>query len=88
MRSVAIVIFVAITFISAVSAGAYGGGGGAASISAPPCPKNYLLGCNPVLAAVQCTKKPCGSAAAYSHHMPIYLQAPWNNLFAYQSNVK
>ncbi|KAM7354848.1 vitelline membrane protein Vm26Aa-like isoform 1-T3 [Cochliomyia hominivorax] len=77
-----------------VRAGGYGGGGGGggASIPSPPCPKNYLFGCHPVVTTVPCggaaskpTPKPCdGAMPAYSHHIPTFLEAPWNVLYTYQ----
>ncbi|XP_023306318.2 vitelline membrane protein Vm32E-like [Lucilia cuprina] len=87
-----LIVFVLLAFICfevAVSAGAYSGGGGGASIPSPPCPKNYLFGCQPVVTTAPCgaNKKPsCGGSAAYSHHIPRYLEAPWNVLYAYQTH--
>lgn len=56
-------------------AAAGGGGYGAVSIPAPPCPKNFLLGCEPRLITVPCGSSCPGSyggAGAYSNHYHIY----------------
>uniref|UniRef100_A0A0K8UFC2 Vitelline membrane protein Vm26Aa n=1 Tax=Bactrocera latifrons TaxID=174628 RepID=A0A0K8UFC2_BACLA len=53
------------------------GGGAAASIPAPPCPKNYLFSCQPNLAPVACSAPAAapsyGSAGAYSAPIPTYV---------------
>ncbi|XP_011214535.2 vitelline membrane protein Vm26Aa [Bactrocera dorsalis] len=53
------------------------GGGAAASIPAPPCPKNYLFSCQPNLAPVACAAPAAapsyGSAGAYSAPIPTYV---------------
>nr|XP_014099352.2 vitelline membrane protein Vm26Aa [Bactrocera oleae] len=52
-------------------------GGGAASILAPPCPKNYLFSCQPNLAPVACAAPAAapsyGSAGSYSAPIPTYV---------------
>lgn len=65
---------------------AYGGGGasggyGAASIPAPPCPKNYLFSCQPNLAPVPCAAPAAsyGSSGAYSAPVPTYVSPLGNN---------
>lgn len=87
MKPVAVIGLLAFALIAGVSAGGYGG----ASIPSPPCPKNYLFGCHPVVTTAPCAgsapapapaKKPCGGS--YSHHIPTYLEAPWNVLYTYQ----
>ncbi|XP_037821759.1 vitelline membrane protein Vm26Aa-like [Lucilia sericata] len=58
-----------------------GYGGGAASIPAPPCPKNYLFSCQPNLAPVPCAAPAAsyGSAGAYSAPVPTYVAPVGNN---------
>ena len=57
----------------------YGGSsGGSASIPAPPCPKNYIISCQPSLAPAPCAPSSSsgygssGSSGAYSEHYPVY----------------
>ncbi|XP_065357867.1 vitelline membrane protein Vm26Aa-like [Calliphora vicina] len=61
--------------------GGSGGGYGAASIPAPPCPKNYLFSCQPNLAPVPCSAPApaYGSAGAYSAPVPTYMAPLGNN---------
>ena len=72
----------------AAAAASYGGaaaaggsyGGSSYNIPAPPCPKNYLFGCHPVLKPVPCSAPAAGygapiaggygSTGAYSHYVP------------------
>lgn len=64
----------------AASGGGGGGGGyGAASIPAPPCPKNYLFSCQPNLAPAPCAPPAAGygSAGAYSENVPTIVNAPY-----------
>lgn len=91
MKYISLLIIVAFALIATVAAGSYsagaGGGSGSVSIPAPPCPKNYLFSCQPNLVPVPCggvPRKPCESSAAYTHQIPTYVEAPWNNLYGYQ----
>lgn len=63
---------------AAPAAPAAGGGYGAASIPAPPCPKNYLFSCQPSLQPAPCSQPAgYGGAGAYSENYPVYaLQVP------------
>ncbi|TDG47228.1 hypothetical protein AWZ03_006359 [Drosophila navojoa] len=69
---------------------AYGGGssGGAASVPAPPCPRNYLFSCQPNLAPVPCSapSQGYGSAGAYSSPVASYLD-PNYAVPQYQQNL-
>ena len=70
---------------AAAAPAAYGGasasyGGSSYNIPSPPCPKNYLFGCHPVMKPVPCSAPAAGygapaaggygSAGAYSHYVP------------------
>ncbi|XP_067626215.1 vitelline membrane protein Vm26Aa-like [Eurosta solidaginis] len=60
---------------------AYGGAsyGSAATIPAPPCPKNYLFSCQPNVAPVACAApapQSYGSAGAYSAPIPYIAPVP------------
>ncbi|KAI8115132.1 Vitelline membrane protein Vm26Aa [Lucilia cuprina] len=61
--------------------GGSAGGYGAASIPAPPCPKNYLFSCQPNLAPVPCAAPApaYGSAGGYSAPVPTYIAPLGNN---------
>lgn len=65
----------------AAAAGGGGGGYGAASIPAPPCPKNYLFSCQPNLAPVPCSAPAAayGGGGAYSAPVPTYVAPLGNN---------
>ncbi|XP_065357774.1 vitelline membrane protein Vm26Aa-like [Calliphora vicina] len=56
-------------------------GYGAASIPAPPCPKNYLFSCQPNLAPIPCAAPAAsyGSAGAYTAPVPTYVAPVGNN---------
>ncbi|KAI8125876.1 hypothetical protein FF38_07590 [Lucilia cuprina] len=72
-------IFAVIATLAVVSAGGYGGGSPAASIPAPPCPKNYLFSCQPNLAPAPCAPPAAGygSSGAYSENVPTIVNAPY-----------
>ncbi|XP_023299324.1 vitelline membrane protein Vm32E-like [Lucilia cuprina] len=76
MNTIATVFIVAAS-LAVVAAGGYGGGSPAASIPAPPCPKNYLFSCQPNLAPAPCAPPAAGSAGAYSENIPTIITAPY-----------
>ncbi|XP_065358121.1 vitelline membrane protein Vm26Aa-like [Calliphora vicina] len=85
MNTIATLLIVSAA-LAVVSGAGYGGasaggsgGYGAASIPAPPCPKNYLFSCQPNLAPAPCAPPAAsyGSAGAYSENVPTILNAPY-----------
>ncbi|KAH8412587.1 hypothetical protein KR009_003371 [Drosophila setifemur] len=73
MQIVALII-VALVACAGASCSSYGG----SSITAPPCPKNYLFSCQPNLVPVPCGQQAqsYGSAGAYTEHIPFYVGYP------------
>lgn len=81
-----IVVLLAV-LAACTTASAYGNGGGdngngndSPSISTPPCPKNYLLSCQPNLVPAPCAPAPGGGSqgpiGAYSEYLPRFVDAP------------